>query len=119
MTATILAFLIGGLSISASAQGKDDTASKSQTQQEAVQKKVNWDKELTKYDRAVDECVKAYKASIEKGSASEKAPADLPKLLKKAQGMKTTIENSLKELTKEQIDRFNKINAKLEQVVIK
>ena len=117
MTATILAFLIGGLSISASAQ--DKTSGNPQAQQEVVQKKVNWDKELTKYDKAVDECVKAYKASIEKGSASEKAPSDLPKLLKKAQGMKTTIENSLKELTKEQVDRFNKINEKLEQVVIK
>ena len=126
LTFAILALLLGGLTVNANAQKRTKSNAKETA---AVAKKagkeVDWEKTLKEYEAAVDQCVSVYKKvqKAQKEIKNENGYKDLVKQfndsLAKAEGLKAQLEKVRSELTRSQVNRFNKANKKLAKVYIK
>ena len=119
MTFAIVAFLIGGFTISANAQNDDaKTSNKEKAKVENAAKdnastvqKVDYDQMLKDYETYINKYIQNYKQSL-KNNASSKA-ADWQTPLKKAQDLEKKLENAKKNLTDDQIAKFLKLKEKL------
>ena len=130
MTFAIVAFLIGGLSLNANAQDKAVKKSKAKVEnQDEKQKKqeekkatkdqtnkvVNYDQMLNDYEMNVDKYIEEYEKSL-KGDTEKSNYAGY---LKKAQDLEAKLLKAKEQLTRAQVDRFQKIQAKLAKALTK
>ena len=130
MTFAIVAFLIGGLSINANAQDNGVKKSKAKVEnQDEKQKKqeekkatkdqtnkvVNYDQMLNDYEMNVDKYIEEYEKSL-KGDTEKSNYAGY---LKKAQDLEAKLLKAKEQLTRAQVDRFQKIQAKLAKALTK
>lgn len=130
MTFAIVAFLIGGLSLNANAQDKAVKKSKAKVEnQDEKQKKqeekkatkdqtnkvVNYDQMLNDYEMNVDKYIEEYEKSL-KGDAEK---ANYAGYLKKAQDLEAKLLKAKEQLTRAQVDRFQKIQTKLAKALTK
>lgn len=111
MTFAIVAFLVGGFTINASAQEKV----KAKTEQQ--QKEVNYDKMLDDYETNVDLYIAAYEKSL-KADQGDKV-GDYSGYLKKAQDLENKLLKDKEKLNRSQADRFQKIQKKLAKALTK
>ena len=115
LTFAIMALLLGGFAFNASAQ-KKTTATQNK---ENVQQKEDWDKTLKEYETAVDQCVTAFQKMQKDNGKDASVVKEFNNALDKAEKLKNKIEKAKKELTRAQVNRFNKATQKLMQVYTK
>ena len=129
-TFAIMALLIGGFAFNTSAQDKKTsnpvkTSKKTvkqevqQTQQTKKAKGEDWDKVLKEYEQAVDNCVNLFQKMQKSGVSGKDNSKEFNTALTKAENLKKKIDGAKKELSRTQVDRFNKANQKLQQVYAK
>jgi type III secretory pathway component EscV len=125
LTFAILALLLGGLTVNANAQKRTKSNAKETAVAKKVGKEVDWEKTLKEYEGAVDQCVSIYK-KMQKAQKEVKDENGYKNLVKqfndslaKAEGLKAQLEKVRSELTRSQVNRFNKANKKLAKVYIK
>ena len=121
MTFAIVAFLIGGLTINASAQVKTAKQDNKSTKQAKTEQKVdskaaaekdvvNYDQMLKDYEKNVDSFIKAYEKFLKDGSDdSKKAYESYRDAALKLEGQ---LDNAKDKLNRTQVDNFKKIKAK-------
>ena len=118
----LMAAIIGGFTSNANAQivkksHKDAKSSVVHQKKGDTDKKENWNNVIKRYDLTVEKCLKMYKLLEAKDTKVN--ASDFEKCLKKATELKTKIEKGKDELNRSQINRFNKITAKLNQIYTK
>lgn len=123
MTFAIVAFLIGGLTLNASAQGKDkvSTNKKAKATVETPQKpKVkgnqttpNYDQMLKDFETNIDKYIASYEKAM-KGTADKN---DFMTYQKKALDLQAKLEKAKDKLNQNQIDQFLKLKAKLAEAL--
>lgn len=120
MTFAIVAFLIGGFTINASAQvdkasnsskktetKKTDNTVKSNSQ---TGQKVDYEQVLKDYESYINKYIENYKQFLKEGDSSK---IDWKTPLKKAQDLEKKLENAKKDLNDKQIEKFLKLKEKL------
>ena len=122
MSFAVIAFLIGGLTVNANAQSlKKSSSSKAKKEnvnaKKEQTKKVDWEKTLKDYEKAVDDCLNLYQAMNAKDSKGKTVdPKEFNTKLAKAEGLRSKLENGLKNLNRSQTSRFNSATQKLTKV---
>ncbi len=83
--------------------------------------KTDWNKTLTEYEQAVDKCVKSFQdlQKPKKDASGKDVTKIFNEALEKAENLKAKINKAKGELDRTQADRFDKANAKLQQVYVK
>ena len=104
LTVAVLAFLMGGMTYSASAH---EVSTKNATEIFAGD---NWDKILDEYEKYVDQYIKVYKKAMN-GDIS--ALNEYLELSEKAQKLAEKLEEAEDELTEAQLKRYMKITQKM------
>ena len=109
-TFAIMAFLLGGLAINASAQ--EPLKGKTNTKTTTVQTNINeggLEKTLSDYEKAVEQCVTLFNAIQNNDKPAKPSKKEFKKSLTNAENLKKKVENSITALDRTQVDRFNKI----------
>lgn len=120
-TLAMMALLLGGFAINANAQESLKYKSNKKTNQTTVvvSKDIqgeNIEKQLKDYEQAVEQCLTLYN-SMQKGDKTAKSNSkEFQTLLTKAENLKKTLENSRKDMTRSQVNRFNNASKKLLKV---
>ena len=121
LTFAITALLMGGFAFNANAQ--DRTAKpaekKATIEKKAVKPATDMEKTLKNFEQAVDKCVSLHKSMQNKGDNAKNSTKEFDAALSKAENLKSTIEKAKDQLSRSQVDRFQKAVAKLSQVYIK
>lgn len=120
LTFAIMALLMGGFAFNANAQ---DRTAKPAEKKAAVAKKgikaTDMEKSLKQFEEAVDKCVSLHKALKNQGDNAKNGTKEFDTALAKAETLKGNIEKAKDQLSRSQVDRFQKAVAKLSQVYIK
>ena len=115
-----MALLMGGFAFNANAQ---DRTAKPAEKKAAVAKKgikaTDMEKSLKQFEEAVDKCVSLHKALKNQGDNAKNGTKEFDTALAKAETLKGNIEKAKDQLSRSQVDRFQKAVAKLSQVYIK
>ncbi len=120
-TLAMMALLLGGFAINANAQESLKYKSNKKTNQTTVvvSKDIqgeNIEKQLKDYEQAVEQCLTLYN-SMQKGDKTAKSNSkEFQTLLTKAENLKKNLENSRKDMTRSQVNRFNNASKKLLKV---
>ncbi|MBR4837132.1 MAG: hypothetical protein IK004_01680 [Bacteroidales bacterium] len=104
LTVAVLAFLMGGMTYSASAH---EVSTKNATEIFAGD---NWDKILDEYEKYVDQYIKVYKKAM---NGDKSALNEYLELAEKAQKLAEQLEDAEDELTETQMKRYLKITQKM------
>lgn len=117
LTLAIMAILLGGFAFNANAQKKttkpDEKKSTTTVVKKDTQGETN-EKLLKDYESAVEQCLTMYNNS--KNGNVKVDPKAFDKSLSTAENLKAQLEKVQKELSRKQVDRFNKATKKLSQV---
>ncbi|MBO6024407.1 MAG: hypothetical protein J6P83_06085 [Bacteroidales bacterium] len=120
MTFAIVAFLIGGLTINASAQVKaakqDNKSTKQAKTEQKVEskavtgKEVNYDQVIKDYEKNVDSFIKAYEKFLKDGSDENKKVFESYR--DAALKLEGQLDKAKDKLNRTQVDNFKKIKAR-------
>ena len=121
MTFAIVAFLIGGLTLNASAQVKTAKQDNKSTKQAKTEQKVdskaaaekdvvNYDQMLKDYEKNVDSFIKAYDKFLKDGTAENKKVFESYR--DAALKLEGQLEKAKDKLNRTQVDNFKKIKAR-------
>jgi len=120
LTFAVMALLIGGFAFNANAQKNTKKTSRTTSPKSEVVKAVkgnDCEKELKNFEQAVDKCVTLYEnmknAEKENGKIS---PKNFDESLAKAEELKLKLETKKDQLSRSQVDRYNKACEKLQTV---
>ena len=118
MTLSIVAFLIGGLSLNANAQiNSDKTQNKEQNKAkiEKPQTGENYDQMLKDYESYINKYIAYYEKAVSKGSTSEKN--EFMTYQKKALDLQGKLEKAKDKLNQGQMDLFLRLKAKFAEAL--
>lgn len=118
LTFVIMAFLMGGFVLSANAQNTLNFKNKSK---KAVVKNPqvtgeDWNKVLTDYENAVENCLNVYNAMQNKDNSIKANSDEFERYLNQAETLKNKLEKAKASLNRTQVNRFNKATQKLSKV---
>lgn len=124
LTFVVMAILLGGFTVNASAQEVVKMKSSNEKGKKLVIKDAkekgakaeNWDKVLDDYDKAVDKCLTLYDALLKKDSNVKTNEKDFNKALSQAEALKDKVNKAKDKLTRAQVNRFNNASKKLLRV---
>lgn len=115
-----MALLLGGFAFNASAQTELKFNNKGKSSKVVVKnaqaKGEDLNKEITKYENAVEECLNIYNAMQTKTGQVKYTAKDFNTALEHAEALKAQIEKSKANLNRTQANRFNKATEKLLKV---
>ena len=119
LTLAIMAILLGGFAFNANAQERTTKPNEKKTTT-TVKKDTKGDtteKLLKEYENAVEQCVTLYNQMKKQDAKVDKKTFD--KALSTAESLKARIDQNQKDLSRKQMERFNKATKKLSQVYAK
>lgn len=122
LTLAIVALLLGGFAFNANAQERK--AKPANNKEKVVKKEVkvkgeNLEQTLKDFETTVDKCVSYYQNMIKNTGSNKDVTKQFNEALAKAEKMKTQLDKAKGELTRSQVNRFNKATRKLSQVYVK
>lgn len=110
MTFAIVAFLIGGFTINASAQAPVKT--KAKTEKQSKTKADNYDKMLKDYESYINKYIAAYEKFLKGGNSNDKN--DYMTYQKKALEIQGKLEKAKENLSKPQLELFEQLKARFD-----
>lgn len=119
LTLAIMAILLGGFAFNANAQERTTKPNEKKTTT-TVKKDTKGDtteKLLKEYENAVEQCVTLYNQMKKQDTKVDQKTFD--KALSTAESLKARIDKNQKDLSRKQMERFNKATQKLSQVYAK
>lgn len=119
LTLAIMAILLGGFAFNANAQERTTKPNEKKTTT-TVKKDTKGDtteKLLKEYENAVEQCVTLYNQMKKQSAKVDQKTFD--KALSTAESLKARIDKNQKDLSRKQMERFNKATQKLSQVYAK
>lgn len=102
----ILACLLGGFTMKANAQ----------IQKEDVQAAQNFDNTLQKFDDATNKCVAMFKEMQGDEKYAKEHQSEYQKVVTNAENLRNKIERNKEKLNKKQLERYENICEKLQQI---